>query len=44
MNKTSTLCGDEVGQMKLILRFSSMDSLRASCSDAKREYIRPTGG
>jgi len=44
MNKTSIPCGDEVGWIKPILRFSSMNSFRASCSDAEREYIRPTGG
>ena len=44
MNKTNTPYGDEVDQMKLILRFFSMNSLRASCLDAKREYIGLTGG
>jgi len=46
-NKTSVPCGGEVGWMKPILRFSSMNSLRASCSNAEREYIEyigPTGG
>ena len=38
MNKTGVLCGEEVGQIKPVLRFSSMNSLRASCSDAEREY------
>ena len=28
--------------MKPMLRFSSMNFLRASCSDAEREYMRPT--
>ena len=42
-NKTGALYGDEVGQMKPILRFFSMNFFRASCSDAKREYIGPTG-
>jgi len=44
MNKTGALYGNEVGQMKPVLRFSSMNSLRASCSDAEREYIEPTRG
>jgi len=44
MNKTGALCGDEVDWMKPILRFFSMNSFRASCLDAKREYIGPTGG
>ena len=43
-NKTSTPYRDEVGRMKPILRFSSMNSFRAFCSDAEREYIGPTGG
>jgi len=43
-NKTGALCGDEVGQMKPVLRFSSMNFFRASCSDAEREYIEPTRG
>ena len=42
-NKTNVPYEDEVGWMKLILRFFSMNSLRASCSDAKREYIGPIG-
>ena len=41
-NKTSALCRDEVGRMKPVFRFSSINSFRASCSDAKREYIGPT--
>jgi len=44
MNKTSVLYREEVGQIKSILRFFSMNSLRASCSDAEREYIGPTRG
>ena len=44
MNKTSVPCGDEVGWMKPVLRFSSMNSFRASYSDAEREYIGPTRG
>jgi len=43
-NKTGTPCGEEVGQMKLVLRFSSMNFLRAFYLDAEREYIGPTGG
>jgi len=43
-NKTGIPCGGEVGWMKPILRFSSMNSLRVSCSNAEREYIGPTGG
>ena len=43
-NKTGAPCRDEVGQIKPVLRFSSMNSFRASCSDAEREYIGPTGG
>jgi len=42
MNKTGTSCGEEVGQMKPVLRFFSMNSLRASCLDAERKYIEPT--
>ena len=37
MNKTDIPCGDEVGQIKPILRFSSRNFFRASYSDAKRE-------
>ena len=44
MNKISTPYRDEVAQMKPILRFSSMNSLRVSCSDTEREYIRSTEG
>jgi len=44
MNKTDVPCGNKVGQMKPILRFSLMNSLRASYLDAEREYIEPTGG
>ena len=43
-NKTGALCGDEIGQIKSVLRFSSMNSFRASCSDAEREYIGLTRG
>ena len=43
-NKMSTLYRDEVGQIKPVLRFFSMNFLKASCSDAKREYIGPTRG
>ena len=43
-NKTGAPCRDEVGQMKPVLRFFSMNSFRASCLDAEREYIGPTGG
>ena len=39
MNKTGALCGDEVGQIKLILRFSSMNSLKVSCLDTERKYM-----
>ena len=42
MNKTGTLCKEEVGQIKSVLRFSSMNFLRASCLDTEREYIEPT--
>ena len=44
MNKTGVPYRDEVGWMKPMLRFSSMNFFRASCSDAKREYIESTGG
>ena len=44
MNKTGAPCRDEVGQIKPVLRFSSMNSLRVSCSDAESEYIGPTRG
>jgi len=43
MNKTSAPYGDEVSWIKPILRFSSINFFRASCSDAEREYIGPTG-
>ena len=43
-NKTSAPCRDKIGQMKPILRFSSMNSLRASYSDAEREYMKLTEG
>ena len=43
-NKTGTPCREEVGWMKPILRFSLMNSLRVSCSDAKREYVGLTRG
>jgi len=42
MNKTGALCGDEIGWMKPVLRFSSMNFFKASYSDAEREYIEPT--
>jgi len=42
MNKTGALYKEEIGQMKPILRFFSMNSLKVSCSDAKKEYIGPT--
>ena len=35
--KTRVLCREKVGQMKLILRFSLMNSFRASCLDTERE-------
>jgi len=44
MNKTGALYRDEVGWIKPVLRFSSMNFFRASCSDADREYIGPTRG
>jgi len=40
INKTGVPYRDEVGKMKLVLRFSLMNSFRASY--AKREYIEPT--
>ena len=43
-NKTNAPYRDKIGQMKPILRFSSMNSLKASYSDAKREYMKLTGG
>ena len=43
-NKTGALCREEVGQIKTMLRFSSINFLRASCSDAEREYMGPTRG
>jgi len=43
-NKTGIPYRDEVGWIKPVLRFSLINSLRASCSDAEREYIGPTGG
>jgi len=44
MNGTSTLYKDEIGWMKSILRFSSINSFKASCLDAEREYMGPTRG
>jgi len=44
MNKTSTLCGKEVGRIKPVLRFSSINFLRAFCLDAEKEYIGPIKG
>ena len=44
MNKTSILYKDEVGWIKLILRIFSMNFMRISYSDTKREYIEPTRG
>jgi len=41
MNKTSVPYKEEVGWIKHILRFFLMNSLRASCLDAEREYIGP---
>ncbi len=38
-NKTGTSCGDEVGQIKLILRFFSMNFLKAFYLDTERKYI-----
>ena len=43
-NKTSTLCGEEIGQMKPMLRFSLMNFFGASCLDTEGEYIGPTKG
>jgi len=43
INKTGTSCGDEIGKMKPVLRFFSMNFLRV-CLDTKIKYIRPTGG
>ena len=43
-NKTGVSYRDKVSQMKSILRFFLKTSLRASYSDAKKEYIRPTRG
>ena len=38
----SLLASEQEALKKSILRFSSMNSLRTSCSDTKREYIGPT--
>jgi len=43
MNKTGIPCGDEVDQIKPILRFSSINFFKVSYLDAKRKYIGPTG-
>ena len=43
-NKTGAPYGEKFSWMKPMLKFSSINSLRVSCSDAKREYIRLTGG
>jgi len=42
-NKTGISYREEISQIKLMLRFFSMNFLRASCLDAEREYIGPTG-
>ena len=44
INKTGIPCREKVGWMNSMLKFSSMNSSRVSCSDAEREYIRPTRG
>ena len=44
INKTSTPCRNEIGQIKPILRFFSMNFFKASCSDAERKYMGLTGG
>ena len=44
MNKTGAPYEDEVGQIKPVLRFFSMNFLKASYLDTEREYIEPTGG
>ena len=43
INKTGASYRDEIGQIKSVLRFSSMKFLRASCLDTEREYMGPTG-
>jgi len=43
-NKTGALYREKVDQMKPVLRFFSINFLRASCLDAEREYIRPIRG
>ena len=40
-NKTNIPYGEKVSQIKLILRFSLMNSFRVSCLDTEREYIEP---
>jgi len=44
MNRTDISYGNNIGQIKLMLRFSLLNFFRASCLDAKREYIRLTKG
>ena len=38
-NKTGAPYGEKLSWMKPMLKFSSMNSLRVSCLDTKREYI-----
>ena len=44
MNRTSIPYREEVGWIKPVLRFFSMNFLRVFCLDTEREYIGPTGG
>jgi len=44
MNKIDAPYRDEVGLIKPVLRFSLMNSFRASYLDAEREYIGLTEG
>ena len=44
MNRTDTPYGEEIGQIKLVLKFFSINFLRAFYSNAEREYIRPIRG
>jgi len=44
MNETNAPYEEEIGQIKPVLRFFSMNFLRVFYSNTEREYIRPTRG
>ena len=44
MNRTGTPCGDNIEWMNPLVRFSSMNSFSASCSNLNKEQMVPTEG